>query len=420
MPPIPLRQHVWVASLVVVAVAVVFGVACGAWDKTIEERWEGLNVPEAEIVFPGDWTDEERAAIRREVKSVQVAHAERFGEVTSEFTLYISTEFEALNAAYREWIAPNFRQRSTDLPRWFTCGGFAWREAIFISLATCDEEERERGGPIAHEYFHILQRDLGLIGGSENSWLNWLMEGSAEYAEAHYEEEQGRRTVSWRREAARLEWSAIRVCFPGPCNRSWPTVPDYTESDRSVFRYEIGFLAVDWLVERKGEAALMEFFRLGGGRHEFEEAFGMTPEEFGEGMDKLWRKVAPPFKWRVTGKVLDPDGRPVLYASVDVLMEVEDERIAVTGDRTNSRGEFEAYHPGEDHTLGIFLKCPDGSRAYWAFAGEWGLEGFVADADGRFESDDEGAEPVAGKHRTGIVIELPETQETLVARHCAP
>ena len=253
MPPIPLRQHVWVASLVVVAVAVVFGVACGAGDKTIEERWEGLNVPEAEIVFPGDWTDEERAAIRAGGEERPGGPSpKRFDVVTSEFTLYISTEFEALNAAYREWIAPDFRQRSTELPRWFTCGGFAYREAIFISLATCDEEERERGGPIAHEYFHILQLDLGLIGGSENSWLNWLMEGSAEYAGAHYEEEQGRGTVSWRREAARLEWSAIRVCFPGPCNRSWPNFPDYTESDRSVFRYEIGFLAVDWLVETEG------------------------------------------------------------------------------------------------------------------------------------------------------------------------
>ena len=51
--------------------------------------------------------------------------------------------------------------------------------------------------------------------------------------------------------------------------------------------------------------------------------------------------------------------------------------------------------------------------------GEWGAEGFVADDDGRFESDAEGAEPLAGEeHRTGIVITLPETQETLVERHC--
>ena len=91
----------------------------------------------------------------------------------------------------------------------------------------------------------------------------------------------------------------------------------------------------------------MEFFRLGGGRHEFEEAFGMTPEEFGEGMDKLWRKVAPPFKWRVIGKSPRPAGktRRLREASMS-LVQVEDERIAVTGDRTNSRGEFEAYHPG--------------------------------------------------------------------------
>ena len=55
MPPIPLRQQVWVASLVVVAVAVVFGVACGGEGRveTLDERWARLDVPEAEIVFLG-------------------------------------------------------------------------------------------------------------------------------------------------------------------------------------------------------------------------------------------------------------------------------------------------------------------------------------------------------------------------------
>ena len=97
MPPIPLRQRVWILSLLLLAATVVFAVACGSGDTTIEERWEGLNVPEAEIVFLGDFTEAEQAAIAREVKSVQAAFAERFGVVTSEFTLYISTEYEALN-----------------------------------------------------------------------------------------------------------------------------------------------------------------------------------------------------------------------------------------------------------------------------------------------------------------------------------
>ncbi len=408
------------ARLFGLAVAVVFAVACGSGDKTIEERWEGLNVPEAEIVFLGDWTDEERAAITREVKSVQVAHAERFGEVTSEFTLYISTEFEALNAAYREWLAPEVRLRSLELPRWFTCDGWAWQETIFIALETCDDKYRAWGGSIAHEYFHILQYHLGLVGGSGDWWPSWLVEGAAVYATAHHAEEQGRWTLSWRRKAAQLEWSALGYCFPGVCNRGFERFQVRDPSlDSYSLAHDVGFLAVDWLVERKGEAALMQFFRLGGGRHEFEEAFGMTPEEFGAGMEELWREVAPPFEWRVSGRVLDPQGRPVAYAKVEPLVQVEDERIVLTGDRANSRGEFDFHAPDEGHTLGVFLKCPDDSTNYRVFVGEWGAEGFVADDDGRFESDAEGAEPLAGEEpRTGIVIELPETQETLLEKHC--
>ncbi|MXY72427.1 MAG: carboxypeptidase regulatory-like domain-containing protein [Dehalococcoidia bacterium] len=411
------------ASLLVLAASVVFLVACGAGDETVEERWAALGVPEPEIVFLGDFTDEERAAIVREVKSVQVSFAERFDVVTSEFTLYVSTEFEALNEAFREWLEPEYRRRGVELSSWFRCSGLAWPEAVFIALETCDEETRAYGGPIAHEYFHILQHDLGVIGGS-GGWPYWLLEGAAEYASAHYHEEQGRSTVSHRREVARMKWAALGVCFPGLglCNRGRAIqAPDLTGQGDLVLQYQVGFLAVDWLVDRKGEEALIEFFRQGGGQHEFEEAFGMTPEEFADGFGEYWQEVASPFEWEITGNVLDPDGRPVAYAQIHIVAEVEHERIVVMGDRANSRGEFRAYGPDERHTLGIFLKCPDGSRAYWAFLGEWGQGGFVADADGRFEPDDEGAEPVAGgRNRAGILIELPDSKTALLERHCQP
>ena len=411
MPPIPLRQRVWILSLLLLAATVVFAVACGSGDKTIEERWEGLNVPEAEIVFLGDWTDEERAAIRREVKSVQVAHAERFGEVTSEFTLYISTGRALVNEAFLDL-------HEFAIPEWFTCGGLVQSSAVFIVLETCDDDVRERGGPIAHEYFHILQYDLGLVAPSNQIvWRpSWLVEGSAVYASTHHAEAHGRSTVSWRREAARLAWSGLGRPLPGPYDRDGDVL---TGLDLRIRAYEVGFLAVDWLVERKGEEALMEFFRLGGGRAEFAEAFGMSPSEFVAAFEEHRQQVAPPFEWRVSGRVLDPQGRPVAYAEVEPLVQVEDERIVLTGDRANSRGEFDFHAPDEGHTLGVFLKCPDDSTNSWVFAGEWGAEGFVADDDGRFESDAEGAEPLAGEeHRTGIVIELPETQETLLEKHC--
>ena len=191
------------ACLVTVAAAVLLGVACGSGGETLEERWARLDVAEPKIVSLGDWTDEEEAAITREVKSVQVHHHGRFGVVTSEFTLYISTERELLTEPFRERYGRNVHQ--PDLPAWFTCDGFTFRQAIFIILETCDEEERARGG--SHRARVLPHPPAPSWGGEPphaDTWTSWLAEGSAIYASAHHAEEHGRWTVDWRREAARL------------------------------------------------------------------------------------------------------------------------------------------------------------------------------------------------------------------------
>ena len=416
MPPFPRTA----AALLALAAVVALAAACGGGDgagETLEERWARLDVAEPEVVFLGDWTDGERAAIVREVKSVQVAHAERFGVVTSDFTLYVSTERDLLNEPYQE----RYGRRAGDLPAWFTCGGFVAPPLIFIVVERCDEELRARGGPIAHEYFHVLQFHVGMVGGTGDMWPSWLAEGAAVYASAHHAEERGRWTVAWRREAARLEWSSLGVCFPVVCTGGMEASMEPGRFDTShveILRYEVSFLVVDWLVEQRGEEALMEFFRLGGGRHEFEQAFDMTLEEFGEGVDELWREVAPPFTSRVSGRVFDPEGR-VSFAEVEPLMRVGDERIRLAGVRADGSGGFDFLAPDEGHTLGVFLKCPDGSPAAWVLAGEWGEDGFVADEDGDWERGGEGAKPLEGVYdRTGIVIELPETADALKEKHC--
>ena len=209
------------ASLFVLAATVVFAVVLGfvlafqpATVDPMEERWARLGVAEPEIVFLGDFTEKEQAAITRELKSVQVAFAQRFDVVTSDFTLYISTEHALVNEAFldlHEFVIPD----------WFTCGGLVQSSAVFIVLETCDDDVRERGGPIAHEYFHILQYHLGLVAPSNQIvWRpSWLVEGSAVYASTHHAEGQGRSTVSWRREAARLAWSGLGRP-PGRCRES--------------------------------------------------------------------------------------------------------------------------------------------------------------------------------------------------------
>jgi len=398
-----------VAGLLFVAGAMLLAGGCGSSPGTAEERWTRLEVPEPDIVFLGDFSDEERAAIIREVKSIQVHHHERFGVVTSDFTLYVSTERELLTEPFHALLEGNLRR--PDLPDWLTCDGLTYPPVTLIALETCDEEVRKRGGPIAHEYFHILQHHVGMVSPAHGDmWPSWLAEGAAVYASTHHAEEQGRGTVAWRRQAARLAWSGVGLGFFGEGFRNaLVTFPS------PAMPRDAGFLAVEWLVERKGEEALMEYFRLGGGRHEFEEAFGMSPDEFRVAFEEHRQEVAPPFERRIAGQVVNPDGGPIRTAWVSVLVWLEGERVQVVGERTNPYGEFEFNGPGSGYALAVQLICPTRS----VVVGEWGEDGFVANEDGRWNKEDEGAKPFTREaHRTGMDLELPETEQALLDRHC--
>ena len=417
------------ASLFVLAATVVFAVVLGfvlafqpAKPESVEERWAQLEVAEPEVVFLGDLTKAEQAAITRELKSAQVAHNERFGVVTSDFTLYMSTDLDALNEAYRKWLAPEWRRRGVKLPEGFTCSGLASRDSIFIALESCSDDLRARGGPVAHEYFHILQHHLGLVGHSSSLvWPTWLTEGSAVYASVLHEEEQGRLTVSTWREVARLGWAGLGLRFPGPYEQA---IDGHTPSplEFAVLVYQVGFLAIEWLVERTGEEALVEFFQLGGGRQEFEKAFGMAADEFVAAFEEHRLAVAPPFESRIAGRVVNSDGKPVAFARVDTHIWIGQEPAWAGGDWTNTLGRFSFKGPDDGYTLKLSLRCPggdfyDGRRVH---AGEWGREGFVPDEDGQLRWGDKGAEPFTREapRPSYVLIQLPETPEALIERHC--
>ena len=391
------------ASLVALAAALVVGVVLGlvlefggsSEPDPWEERWADLGVSEAEFVFLGNFTGEEQKSIRRELKVAQVVFDEHFGAVTSDFTAYVSTDVDALNERLSQDAGPRV---------WFTCGGLAHRNAIAIVLEDCSPEWRALGGPLAHEYFHILQSVAGAFTTAEGSF-RWLTEGSAVYASALVADAAGRRPLTVRRQHSRLRWSSLGKLSA----YSWDP-------------YDVGFLATDWLVEQAGPKAVLEFFRLGGHRVAFESAFGMTLSEFRAALDLHRLEVAPPFEWRVEGTVLGPDGAPTEAMHVFAIVRTEVEAWPMAGDEADEEGRFEFAAPGGGYTLGVWLQCPrgDGVEGDWVYTGEWGADGFVADADGFVETGDEAAEPFAGGEgdRVGIIIELPETRESLIAEHC--
>ena len=407
-----------IASLVVLAAALVFGVVLGfvlafgsGETDPWEERWAELGVEEAEFVFLGDMTTSEQAAIRAELRSAQVVFAEHFGAVTSDVTVYVSTDLEGLNEHIAEHGGGEFE---------FACGGTAPRGAVFLALDECAAEDH--GWILAHEYFHMLQWEARGPGrnrleepGPGNTWLGWIVEGSAVYAHTLFSEALERGTLASRREGTQVVWSALGQAFPKYFSEVSGT------PEESTWIYGLGFLAVDWLVDRRGPPAILEFFRLGAHGAAFETAFGISVASFHDAFERHRQEVAPPFAWRVAGTVVGPDGMPVEAVEVHIGVRIEGRLRSAASTETDSQGEFELSAPGSGYVLGLFAQCPgeDGTPE-WAHAGEWGADGFVADADGSYEDEEDRAEPFADgeRDRVGIVIELPDTRESLIAKGC--
>ena len=272
-----------VGSLAVLAATLVFAVVLGfvlafgsSEPEPWEERWAELGVPEAEFVFLGDLSSSEQKSTRRELRVAQVVFFEHFGAVSSDFTAYVSTSLDALNEQWAKHVGDGTAV-------WFTCGGLAPRGAILLVLEDCPDAIGHEEF-LAHEYFHILQHEAGLLDTSDHR-LSWLLEGSAEYASALVNEAQGRRTLAATRQGLQLAWSAGLL-----------------KGKRYTYHY--GFLATDRLAEEAGTEAVLEFFRLGGHRTAFESAFGMPLGVFQSSFEAYRRVVVPSFEGRIGGTVL--------------------------------------------------------------------------------------------------------------------
>lgn len=147
----------------------------------------------------------------------------------------------------------------------------------------------------------------------------------------------------------------------------------------------------------------------------------MPWDEFHAAFEKHRASVAPPYEWMIGGAVLDPEGEPLEGIQVLAILRHPGEAPLPAGDaRTDGRGEFVFRGPGRLFTLALAMVCPDGDwlSGPWAFIGEWGADGLVANEDGSPPAV--GAKPLAGlsQDRIGIVITLPETPDALAARFC--
>ncbi len=120
--------------------------------------------------------------------------------------------------------------------------------------------------------------------------------------------------------------------------------------------------------------------------------------------------------------MLGADGLPMEGVAVYALVRIGGEAWNAGGGGTGPEGAFEFTAPGSGYTLGFWMQCPrdDDIGGRWVYMGEWGEASVVADLDGILSPDDRRAKPFddGERDRTGLVIEIPETRESLIARHC--
>lgn len=412
-----------VTSSVVLAaslVLMVLALGCGSGEPDPAERWGDLGIEEAEFIFVGDVTEDEQESIRRELKAAQVVYAERFGAVSSDFTVYIGADLDLLKErlatdqvpwASFTWRLPPLRSKPLELatdrvPRAsFTCNGGAVRGVIVIVIEGCREEFRDIGANLAGVYFCILQWQAGTVSFAEGS-LRWFPLASAVYANALVDDAQGRRPLEVRRKGEQILWSSLGE----------PFLQGDSES------HVVGFLAVEWLVERAGSEAVLKLFSLGAHRASFESAFGMSLDSFKAGFERHRSQVAKPFAQRVAGKVVGEGGEAIEGAYLSAVVRIEGEAWPAGSGHTNAQGGFDFAAPGSGYTIAVWLQCPSGEGVVgeWVHVGEWGADGFVADTDGYLEDHQKGPEPFADgeRDRIDLVIELPETRKSLVEKHC--
>ena len=254
-------------------------------------RWWQSGAAPPPVVFLGEFTDERRAEIGGWADSAQAVYAERWA-VQAPMTTYVG-DLESITPAYRQI-------RGGDPPDRF-CGNYG--NEIFF-LWGCIHE-----ASVAHDYFHAVQDHLA--GFAYHSVPHWLIEGTAEYAEAvHAALETPELTVPDHLDAEERRIAAQLRRYVLPMLPEIDTFEDFHALPAST-GYRIGFVAARWLVDYSSEESMIAFFRAIAGdvswKDAFESTFAIAVDDFQEEFAGHLAELAPPLPHLID----DSDG-PVL------------------------------------------------------------------------------------------------------------
>ncbi|MCY3603122.1 MAG: hypothetical protein OXH12_08585 [Chloroflexi bacterium] len=230
--------------------------------------------------------------VHAQMASIITFFDRRFGVSVPEVGVYLADNRDTLEDAFMD--VTGFRMAR------FDClagpGG-----TIFLVEPGC----RVDGSLVLdHEYFHLLQIHLVGFGEDLQAFTRatgpiWLLEGMADYAEAVYRAAVGPRTYQELRD--QKAFSAA----------SWAGTLEATGDQIFVEGYVLGFLAVDLLVQRAGEEALLDYYRsVSTGlrwKEAFSSVFGIGVDDFYEEFERHRAENRPPFH-TISGSVVGPRG----------------------------------------------------------------------------------------------------------------
>lgn len=231
---------------------------------------EPYQLPEGiEFVFDeGGGHDE--GYIVRTITRANETFKESFGTEVTEATVFVFHDIDGLRAA----VASFLNEPIEHLNVHEGIQGQAWPRAIGIYTGREDTSEHI----LSHELFHVLQFQLMYPQGDLRPLAPpaWLAEGGAEYASVVFFHKR------FGTPKERLLQSRI-----GNCRGANVSLADLEEApgrETRDYDYCLGIAAANMLAERAGDRSLAEFWELRGQgmqwRESFEEAFGLTTEEF--------------------------------------------------------------------------------------------------------------------------------------------
>ncbi len=150
-----------------------------------------------------------------------------------------------------------------------------YENRLHVNMASIRGQPR---GPLlrllAHEYGHNIEY---VVAGSRTA-PRWVSEGFAEWVAAKVVDALG--WESYASSLGRAERELMRYDFEPPTLPQLETAAGWTRSSQMpkgrVATYDLAFFAVDKLIEKKGSAAMMDFFA----DKDFQTAFGVSPGDF--------------------------------------------------------------------------------------------------------------------------------------------